>query len=420
MSTPTVHLAAPATAPDDNVGPEPAALATVAAHLRLTVGAEILDGGSAARVYRAHDEDGDPLAVKVLVTRPGLVDGHDIGSFLAKLTQLAWIRAGEPALAARYLPVRHAVHGAGWAAYTTPFYESVDSAAPLREPDGGPAFFAQHRRLVADLIVHGYGQAVAPAAPDYLATVVAGRLPRRLPLLERGLPADLLRADQLIINGTPCVSPLRLLDEIIAAPPAWWNGLAPPRLMFPAHGDANTRNVLVGEDGFRIIDPRGSTAYADPVYDLAKTLFSLTVWDPALRLGCRCRRADDRADRWEVGFRSPAYPGYRLAAHGFLAHLDGLAGLTGLLSRDPHWRERLLLTHALHVLSEAACRLSDSKIRHDPDGTECTPADLALAHYLFGTLLLNDLVRQLAAGGPDVDRHLGLVTGPGPRTGKAR
>lgn len=420
MTAPTVHLTVGARDGEHpGGGPRPGgvdadatALAALAERLGLTVEREILDGGSAARVYLARDEHGDRLAVKVLVHRPGLVDGHDVDSLLAKLTQLNWIRGGDRELAERYLPVRHAARGPGWAAYTTPFYPSVDSAAPLRGPGGVDAFFSHHGRVVRTLIVNGYGQAIVAAPPGYLDGVLAGRPARRAALLQRGLPAGLSLADDLVVNGVRCEAPLRLLGRLAETAPSWWRRLTPPELMFPAHGDANTRNILLGEkDDFRIIDPRGSTANADPIYDLAKTLFSLTVWDPALRLGCRARPVGGGPGHWEVGLRHPLYPGYRLAAHAFLGHLDGLPHLTALMGRDPHWRERLVLSHDLHVLSEAACRLSDPKIRVGPDNEVCTPADLALGHYLFGTLLLNDSVRRLAAGDLDVERHLSLVTG---------
>jgi len=378
-----------------------------ARQLGLTVGEEILDGGSAARVFRATGADGADVALKVLTADAGLVDGHDLDSFLGKLRQLNWIRAGDETLAARCLPVLHAVRGPGWAAYTTPFYESVDSAASLRLALGCGAFFDLQTKLVKDLIVYGYGQASAPAGPGFLTSALVDRIPRRWRVLREALPAEVLDADPLVVNGVPCANPRRLLAELTAGPPPWWNRLAPPRLMFPAHGDANTRNVLVGADGFRLIDPRGSTAWWDPVYDLAKTLFSLTVWDPALRLGTHTRRDGDGG--WLVGFRRPAYPGYAAAACQFLDRLQAMPALAALLGDDRHWADRLLWTHALHTLAEAPCRLSDRKTRHDPAGLPITPEELALCHYLLGALLLHDLVT--AEGELNAETHLALVAG---------
>ena len=380
-----------------------------AAHLGLTVGAEIPDGGSAARVFRATTSEGAEVALKILVSAPGLVDGHDVESFLGKVTQQNWIQAGEAALAGRYLPILHVVHGSGWAAYTTPFYESVDSAASLRDSPDCTEFFALHTRLVKDLIVYGYGQTIVPAAPDFVESVLVGRVPRRKALLAAALPSGLADIDRLIVNGRECANPLHLLARLSADAPIWWSRLAPPRLMFPAHGDANTRNVLVGADGFRLIDPRGSTAYWDPIYDLAKTLFSLTVWDPALRLGCTTRHT---GGGWTVGFRQPVFAGYVAAAGQFIDRLADIPDLMGLLSDDPHWRERLLWTHGLHVLAEAACRLSDPKPKTDATGTPIAREELALCHYLLGALLLTDLARQSASGSIDVHDHLSLLAVP--------
>lgn len=386
------------------------ALAWVADRLSLEVLEEILEGGSSARVYKARAGDGGLVAVKVLVEQPGVVDGHDLVSFQSKLTQIEKIRAGAPALGARYLPVLHSVDGGRWAAYTTPFYESEDTAACLREPGGEEAFFRQYTAIVEDLVLQGYGVDAVPAPPGYLAKVHIGRFLRRYPILERSLPAELVGAAELVVNGRLCQPPRLLLKRLVADGVPWLERMAPARLMFPAHGDANTRNILVRRDAdFRIIDPRGSTDYWDPVYDLAKTLFSLSVWDPALRLGFAIRRP--RPGQYEVGFRCPPYEGYRAAIDGFLPYLDGLTELAALFEGDPHWLQRLLLTHDLHVLAEAPCRLSDPKPKWDCRGEESSPAALALGHYLLGTLLINDLAEQLAGGGePDVDRHLRLVT----------
>jgi hypothetical protein len=185
--------------------------------------------------------------------------------------------------------------------------------------------------------------------------------------------------------------------------------------MAPAHGDLNTRNVLLSTrpgaaaTDFRLIDPRGSTEPWDPDYDLAKTLFSLSVWDPALRTGFSVRGS--RRHGYRVAFRQPVFPGYRAAIHRFLPHLESSEGLPELFRDDPGWLQRLLLTHDLHVLAEAPCRLSDRKPKPDLRGNDSAPEELALGHYLLGTLLINDLATQLGrTGRVDAERHLALVT----------
>jgi hypothetical protein len=261
--------------------------------------------------------------------------------------------------------------------------------------------------VALDLFARGYAATSAPAPADYLDRVVIERFFRRLPLLRRALP-EVTRADVLIVNGRRCRSPIGLLTELRERDAGLLARLAPPRLGFPAHGDANTRNVLIDPAGrdFRLIDPRGSTAPLDPVYDIAKTLFSLSVWDPALRWGPAVQRFGGTPPEYQVGTRQTGGHRYREAVRAFPRFVAGLPGLRGLLD-DRWWRTRLLITHDLHVLAEAACRLSDGKARTGADGRPAMPIELAAYHYLIGTLLLNDLVAQLAAGDDlDAERHL--------------
>ncbi|MDX6536901.1 MAG: hypothetical protein QOD37_1242 [Gaiellales bacterium] len=396
-------------------------LAHVARELRLEVLGENLDGGSAARVYKARrEDDGVAVAVKVCVEQPGVVDGHDLASFTAKLTQIEAIRARAPALAARYAPVVDVRAGDGWESHTTLWYESTDAAACLRDGEGDVTRFErQCDAIFGDVFARGY-DATAPVAapPGYLARTNIGRFLRRFPMLERELPAALVGPERLVVNGVACRAPHVVLHELAGGAGPQLRHLGPTQLGLCAHGDANTRNLLVararGEDvDFQIIDPRGSTDSWDPVYDLAKIVFSLSVWEPALRLGFAL--AHDEDEGWRVGFGRPTYPGYRAAIDAFLPYAERADALAALRDRDPHWRTRLLLTHDMHVLAEAACRLSDPKPKWDCHGRPSTPAALAMGHYLLGTLLVNDLVEQLARDGEvDAERHFGMLTGDFP------
>ncbi|MGV9214397.1 phosphotransferase [Micromonospora sp. RB23] len=379
---------------------------TAAQWFGVSVGAEILEGGSSARVYHARRPDGTPMVLKVVAARPGTVDGHDLASFRMKESQIDLARRQAPRLAMRYQPIAASVHRPEWAAQVMPYFPSRDLAAPLRAGDTG-AFFETYRMVATELLEHGYAATTAPAPADYLDRVVIERFFRRLPLLRRALP-ELTGAEVLIVNGRRCRSPIRVLTELRDREADRLAQLAPRRLGFPAHGDANTRNVLVAPDGrdFRLIDPRGSTAPLDPIYDIAKALFSLSVWDPALRRGCVVQSLGGTPRSYRAGLRDSAEHPYRDAVLAFVPFLTQLPGTRGLLD-DPGWRTRLLLTHDLHVLSEAACRLSDDKLRRGADGQPITPVELAAYHYLVGALLLDDLVDQLAtADEPDAERHL--------------
>jgi hypothetical protein len=391
-------------------------VAAVAGELGLILGAELLDGGSPARVHRARAADGSEVALKVLIAHPGAIDGHDLGSFRAKQGQIDAIRAKAPRLARRYLPILRQLDGPEWSAYTTPFFPSVDAAACLRTGtirDGLAAFFAQQAAIVQELLANGYATHSVRTPPGHLADVHVGRFLRRLPVLERALPAA-VGAQRLVINGVPCASARSVVRRLLHDGSRRLARMSPPRLMFPAHGDANIRNTLVGIDDpsdIRIIDPRGSTEHWDPVYDLAKTVFSLTVWDPMLRLGPEIRmHGGGGTPRYEIGHRHAPYVGYRTAALDYVSWLDSLAVTAELFADDPCWRERLLLAHDLHVLAEAPCRLSDRKPKPDLAGRCSSPEDLALGHYLWGTLLVNDLATRLdEAGEPDPRAHLSVA-----------
>lgn len=387
------------------------ALEFVCGRLQLDIIQEILDGGSSARVWLATNAVGERFAVKTVLALEGVVDGHDLDSFRQKVTQIETIRAKAPSLGAHYLPVLHNIEGTNWACQTTPFYPSQDQAAPLRQADGETTFFAQYDAYAQVMFLGGYGVTSAPAPPDYIQRVVIGRFLRRLPMLARALP-EALAAETLVVNGTPCLAPGVLLPRLLEQFAPRLETLAPTQLGFCAHGDANTRNILIGEGAdFRVIDPRGSTDAWDPVYDLAKTLFCLTVWDPALRLGFAIQRSGSAMlPHYEVGFRQPLYAGYRIAIQQFLPFIAGQPWLTSLLADDPGWLARLLLTHDMHVLAEAPCRLSDRKPKWGCDGAPSSPEQLALGFYLMGTLLINELAGQLAETGElDGDRHLSLM-----------
>lgn len=390
---------------------EAEALEIVCLQLRADPVEEILLGGSSARVFLTRTAAGEQWVVKILVAQTGSVDGHDLQSFRAKLEQTDRITQTAPILGERYIPTTHIFEGGTWACQVTPFYPSTDLAAPLREPGGEDLFFRQSAAVFQALLVKGYGVDSIPAPPGFVDRVVVGRFLRRLPMLERALP-EALSFDTLQINGRTCISPRLLLRQILDNRRSRLDMLAPSRLMFCAHGDANTRNLLIGapKEGnvdFRVIDPRGSTEYWDPVYDIAKSLFSLSVWDLALRLGFHI---EGSGATYNVSFRRPFYDGYRSAILRFQSWLDSMPDLNDLFREDRLWRERLVLTHDMHVLAEAPCRLSDRKPKIGGDGRPSSPEELALGFYLVGTLLLNDFAQSLTGGDPlDPADHLSLA-----------
>lgn len=356
-------------------------------------------GGSPARLWLTDRAAGGPLVVKELTADDGTVDGHDLATFELKPRQIRAVHEQLPRLSPYYVEVVGEWRGPGWAAYAMPRYAGGSVMAPLGgdAPDV-PGFFGTLERVFRVLTDRGYAVHELPAPPDHFRVTHLDRLRRRLPLLRRFLEPELLGAEPVVVNGRSVRTLPRLIEALDADEPLL-AALQPGRLAFPVHGDLNLGNLLVapgpgGPDrpggGFVVLDPRGVLDAWDPVYDFAKALFSLTVFERALAVGFTID--GDAARGYRVASREPA-PGFAAAAAGFLPFLDRLPYARRLDAVDPGWRRRLLVVHAVHCLAEAACRLSDRKPRaygqlHGP------AACLLLARglYLMGLLLLDDLL----------------------------
>ncbi|MCY9783911.1 hypothetical protein KIK06_08400 [Nocardiopsis sp. EMB25] len=385
--------------------------------LRATVEEEVTEGGSPARILRIRMPDGTHQVLKLQVEMPGAVDGHDLESFRVKLRQIDKIRADAPALRDVYTEKLREFHGHDWSAYTMPYYPNEDIAASIRgeRPDVAE-FFDRFDVTMSLLARRGWSLEEVRSEPGQIAEIHADRLTRRFWLLERHLPREYTERGHLIVNGVPCRHPLEIA-ELLARRPELTRHVDATRLHFPAHGDLNTRNVLVTgrEDGLptvRIIDPRGTLQPWDLGYDWGKVLFSLTVWDAGLREGFEIDTAGtDFAREVSVHQRGGLYPGYREAARGLVDAISDHEDLAPLVAGDPGWRSRLLLGHGFHLLAEAACRLSDIKKRASTVGSiDLSPIELAGGHYLLGVLFLENAVAQLEENGEiDPVTHLNLL-----------
>ncbi len=395
-------------------------IAELAVELRANVEQELTEGGSPARLIRLVMPDGSRQVLKLLVDMPSAVDGHDLESFRVKLRQLDTIHADAPKLAAVYTKKLREFHGADWSAYTMPYYPSEDLASCLRgrNPDE-TRFFDRLDLCLRALARHGWGLGSTPVPSGQISEIHANRLDRRFWLLEKHLPAEYTSGERIVINGRSCRHPLKIARQLMRQP-SLTRRLDPTHLHFPAHGDLNTRNVLItGTDQqrrptFRIIDPRGSLHYWDVAYDLSKLLFSLTVWDAGLREGfditSQSRHGSSRPSV-TVAHRGGLYPSYRSAVDKLVGFFEGHDEIARLVQIDPGWKSRVLLGHAFHLLAEAACRLSDVKKRAgEATSVDLSPIELATGHYLFGALFLEDAVSRLARYGEiDVPSHLGLL-----------
>ncbi len=370
-------------------------------------------GGSPAQVWLVRTAGGDSLVVKVLAARDGIVDGHDLGSFSVKPRQIRAVHRWLPRLSPYYAEVVGEWRGPGWAAYAMPYYRGAEVTAPLRrEGIHLPGFLAELEGIFRVLTELGYAAWSRPAPPGQFGSVHLDRARRRLPLLRRYLDPELFSADPVLVNGRQCLTLPRLLSRL-SADDRLNAALQPARLHFPVHGDLNLGNLVLrpgtGVPRFVVLDPRGTLRFWDPVYDFAKSLFSLTAFEPALAAGFTVTHRPDPAGRshYQVSLRGD-HRGLLDAAIEFVPLLARIPFVAELDRVDPGWRRRLLYAHAVHCLAEAACRLSDRKPRAYPDARGWD-ACLLLARglYLVGLVLLNDLVGAAEDVSPRA--HLGWL-----------
>ncbi|GAA3754274.1 HAD-IA family hydrolase [Salinactinospora qingdaonensis] len=248
--------------------------------LHATIEEEVTEGGSPARLLRLSMPDGTRQVLKLQVEMPGAVDGHDLESFRVKLRQIDKLRADAPRLGEVYTEKLREFHGGDWSAYTMPYYPNEDIAACIRgqEPRAGE-FFDRFDVIMSALAERGWRLSKSRSEPGQISEIHSDRLKRRFWLLDRHLAGEFTDRDRLVVNGVPCRHPLQIAD-ILKERPELTHHIDATRLYFPAHGDLNTRNLLItGKNGdqpmIRIIDPRGTLQNWDIVYDWGKVLFDL-------------------------------------------------------------------------------------------------------------------------------------------------
>ena len=356
-------------------------------------------GGSPALVWRALSATGEPIVIKFLDSAAGLVDGHDLGTFRLKPRQIAQVHTSAPGISPRYVRVIGEWHGPGMAAYAMPHHrgEPVSNALNGQAADV-PGFLGTLRTILRELTDYGYSVTEWPGDVAYFRQHYLHRVRRRLPLLRSHLDRDVLDGAGAWVNGRRRPSVTELLSRL-ASDHDLVSRIAPARLHFPLHGDLNLGNLLVHAGGYTVVDPRGTLSPWDCVYDVAKVMFSLTVFEPAMAGGFEIERrtAADGVPAYRLQLRHPR-PKALAAASALPDVLGCLPFFRHLDQVDPGWRERLEFAHALHCLAEAACRLSDRKPLNLPGGPRGWAACLELANGLLltGLCLLDDVLAAQA------------------------
>ncbi len=387
----------------------------VAVHLSragITPGPALGRGASCTRLFGGTGPSGEKLVVKVLRRGAALVDGHDDASFRRKYRQLSYLSRRYPLAAAYHVPIRSQIVTPGWAAHVLPFVPGHDLLQPARAGQPDVRSVADTvRGMVSSLTVAGYRFPRRTGA-GYLAEAHVRRIRRRLPLLATVASPQAIE-DHVVVNGATCLGLLPLLEQA-----GRYAGLLDPGwLSPPVHGDLNTRNVLVtrfgSEPEFALIDPRGTTRPVDVVYDLAKLLFSASLWDATLRSGLLVASSRSGVSV-RVGAGAPA--AYPRVAQAMACAFGSCEPLGSLPVMGPAWRARLAFSHAVHAVAEAACRLSDAWTTGEaPGGGPALDSALPAARGLFhaGLVLLDDVIRRLSARRPpeefDLEAHLGLL-----------
>lgn len=366
--------------------------------LRLEDKPSLKEGGSNARLHY-FTLNGQSFVVKFLRVNDGIVDGHDLHTFTKKLDQIALIHQECPILSPYYVDVIDQYKGDDGAAFVMPFYHGTSLTHLLGATDDVSAFFEQLTPILTILITEGYRHHQWVAKSGGFEQFYIQRIERRLQILRRYLPASIFDSPTLTINGLSCRSVLRLIVALRAQPEIL-RRLDPPLLHFPVHGDLNLGNILLCSEkpgpSYVILDPRGTVEPWDAMYDFAKLLFTLTGFHTAMRCGFDIQRPQDSASErptYIVRVRNSPFLAFERAASSFISFIARLPAFSSLVQTDPFWQIRLLYAHSFHALADAACRISDGKVRYfGPVNGFAARLELALGFYLMGNLLLERLV----------------------------
>ena len=210
-------------------------------------------------------------------------------------------------------------------------------------------------------------------------------------------------AGDMLVNGRKCRNPLEILREITEDELLF--GLFSPNLLgVCASGDPIPDNIVVCDDGFHIIDPRGDvvwkkskftgdpTPFYDPLYDVGKLLFYFTGWkmvrDEMFELGFDGGRIELSGNVFSLRPKESSMTDLFRKVQSEFLQVSLENGLQDQFCFGDNLLLRLAFITATHFLADTHPRMvgQGEHRKHE-----------TLAMYLIGTILMNQLDHYLKA-----------------------
>lgn len=196
---------------------------------------------------------------------------------------------------------------------------------------------------------------------------------------------DLIKLNQLRINGCCYMNPLLILNKI-SENEQMCDILRPRVTSMCTHGDLTLMNMVWSDTidhNIKLIDPRGMIGTIDPLYDLGKIKFSLSGFSQIV-YGNYILTSPHSEFELEIIGDHQAIKGIKLINQEFLTTLNKIPALSHLKKLEPNWQERILFYESLHYLADIPFRIY----------TDGNPRN-AFACYLLGTIYLNELFEKI-------------------------
>lgn len=338
-----------------------------------------LHGSSSAYTFVVEDEHQVKKVRKVAI-RDG-VEGNGIAKVKKEIEYYKYIAKHHPELAKMYPQLYDSAINGVYSSETIEYLDDKNFYEELKTGQESEETYTQSlSNFVTKLlsITHASFKKSESSEDDLDSYYLERALDRLQPI------KDIIQVrDQITINERVYRAPHVILTELLNN--ASLRSYFTPQLTgFCFHGDLTLLNTVYSKETneIRLIDPRGVIEEWDPLYDFGKLKMTLGGFGEFI-LGDQPIVARD-GDTFEVNFNQIPDVVRKLNT-SFLAML----GTNELFARyiiphEPHWKERILLAEATHLLADIPFRLYI-------DNTQWT----ALASYVVGTYYLNTIYDSL-------------------------